>query len=175
MEIDQPVTLEFVVGPNEAAIGEETEGQQLTTPRAVFVSATMRVTLLPDSGFDIRPQSADVQNTGVDRTATWEWKVTPLRGGKATLFAKVEVGKRNPDGTFAVANTYTRRVAVHVKVGTWAGFGNALKRASTVGELLGTLFSAWEKTLIALAALIAAASGVWLAIRNWGKAKRKDD
>jgi hypothetical protein len=171
MEIDNWVTVEFVVGPDTAAITEETEGQPLTTPHPVFLSETMRVTLLPDPNFEIRPQSAAVQDTGPDMTATWQWKVKPSHGGNATLYAKVEVGTRQPDGSLAVARTYTRRVAVHVKVGTWKGFLNALRNASTLGEVLNTLFSAWEKTLLALAALIAAASGVWMAIKKWGKPK----
>lgn len=51
---------------------------------------------------------------------------------------------------------YTKRVEIPMKVGTWQGFLNAIGHAANLGEVLETLFRAWEKTLLALAALIGA-------------------
>lgn len=171
MDVDAWSTLEFVVGPNEAVLAEETEGRKLTPSANVYVAPTMRVTLLPDSNFQFQPQSDPIQDTGQDRTATWQWKVKPLGGGSDTLFARVEVGERRPDGSLTVSKTYTRRVAVHVHVGTWKGFLNALKSAASVGDLIGTLVGSLGKTLTAIAAMVTAGPTVWLAIRSWRKRK----
>jgi len=171
MDVDAWSTLEFVVGPDEAVLAEETEGRRLTPAGTVYVAPTMRVTLLPDPNFTFQPQSDPIQDTGMDHTATWQWKVKPLGGGDATLFARVEIGERRADGTLAVAKTYTRRVAVHVEVGTWKGFLNALRSAATLGELLGTLVGSLGKTMAAIAAMITAAPTIWLALRSWRRRK----
>jgi hypothetical protein len=171
MQVNNWSTVEFAVGLDKAALAEETEGQQLTEAHGVYLAPTMRVTLLPDPNFEAKPQSEAVQDTNPDRTATWFWKVKPLGGGDATLYARVEVGQRRADGSLAVARTYTRLVGVHVKVGTWQGFLNALKGAASLGEVLATLFGSWGKTLTALTALIAAAVGLWAAIRKLRKPK----
>ena len=171
MDVDAWSTLEFVVGPTDAVLTEETEGRKLTPSATVYVAPTMRVTLLPDPNFQFQPQSDPIQDTGMDRTATWQWKVKPLSGGSSTLFARVEVGERRPDGSLTVAKTYTRRVAVHVHVGTWKGFLNALKSAASLGDLIGTLVGSLGKTLTAIAAMVTAGPTVWLAIRSWRKRK----
>ena len=171
MDVDAWSTLEFVVGPTEAVLAEETEHRKLTPAATVYVAPSMRVTLLPDPNFQFQPQSDPIQDTGIDRTATWQWKVKPLGGGSTTLFARVEVGRRQPDGSLSVAKTYTRRVAVRVHVGTWKGFLNALKSAASLGDLIGTLVGSLGKTLTAIAAMITAGPTVWLAIRSWRKRK----
>jgi len=171
MDVDSWSTLEFVVGGDQAVIAEETEGRKLTPSATVYVAPTMRVTLLPDPNFQFQPQSDPIQDTGLDRTATWQWKVKPLGGGNATLFARVEIGERRPDGSLTVSKTYTRRVAVNVHVGTWKGFLNALKSAASLGDLIGTLVGSLGKTLTAIAAMVTAGPTVWLAIRSWRKRK----
>lgn len=171
MDVDAWSTLEFVVGPTEAVLAEETEHRKLTPAATVYVAPSMRVTLLPDPNFQFQPQSDPIQDTGQDRTATWQWKVKPLTGGTATLFARVEVGERERNGTLNVVKTYTRRVAVHVHVGTWKGFLNALKSAASLGDLIGTLVGSLGKTLTAIAAMVTAGPTVWLAFRSWRKRK----
>jgi hypothetical protein len=171
MDVDAWSSLEFVVGPTEAVLAEETEGRKLTPSATVFIAPTMRVTLLPDPNFQFQPQSDPIQDTGQDRTASWQWKVKPLNGGSATLFARVEVGDRERNGSLFVVKTYTRRVAVHVHVGTWKGFLNALKSAASLGDLIGTLVGSLGKTLTAIAAMVTAGPTVWLAIRSWRKRK----
>jgi hypothetical protein len=172
MDIDNWTTLEFVVGPDQAVLAEETEGRKLSPTATVYVAPTMRVTLLPDPNFQFQPQSDPIQDTGADRTATWQWKVKPLHGGDATLFARVEVGERRPDGSLGVAKTYTRRVGVHVTVGTWKGFVNALKSAASVGDVVGTLVGSIGKTVTSIAAIVTAGPTVWLAIQAWRKRKK---
>ena len=169
MSVEAWHRLEFAVGPNEAALAEEVEEQELTRSRQIFVAPLMRVTLQPHPNFEIRPESPDVQETGADRTASWQWSVKPLAGGAQSLVARVEVLERQQDGTLRAADTYTRRVEVRVRVGTWRGFLNALREASNFGDVLATLFRSWEKTLLALTALIAAGVALWAAIRKLKK------
>jgi hypothetical protein len=166
MEVNNWHRLEFVVGKTDAALAEESEDQELGQSKAIFVAPLMRVTLLPDPDFDIRRQSPDIQETGADRAASWQWSIRPLNGGSHELIAKVEVLDKQEDGTLVPSETYTRRLPVTVHVGTWQGFLNALKGAASFGDLLGTLFGSWGKTLTALTALIAAAVGLWAAIRK---------
>jgi hypothetical protein len=171
MEVNNWHRLEFVVGRTDAALAEESEDQELGQSKDIFVAPLMRVTLEPDPNFEIRRQSPDVQETGADRAASWQWSVKPLNGGSHALIARVEVLEKQPDGSLVATETYTRRLAVTVHVGTWQGFLNALKGAASFGDLLGTLFGSWGKTLTALTALIAAAVGLWAAIRKLRKPK----
>lgn len=168
LTVNQWETLEFIVGPDDPALSEEAEGRLLTQPRSIFVSSTMRVFLLDHPNFEIRAKTEAIQSTGMDATASWLWDVRPLTDGTHTLHARVEVLKRNPDGGLDTLDAYTRRVSLRVKVKTWQGFANALQNASTAGDLFATLFRAWEKTLVALGALIAAGLALWAAISNGG-------
>lgn len=162
MEIDNWATVEFVVGRDETALAEEAEGQELTAPKAIFIAPRMRVALQQTPNFEVRPQSPDVLALGADRRTSWQWSVKPLAKGSHTLVARVEVLDERDE----VLDSYTRRVAVNVRVGTWRGFLNALREASTLGDVLGTLFRSWQKTLLALTALIGAAVGLSAAIRR---------
>ena len=169
MELENWHRVEFVVGRDDAALAEESEDQELTASRAIYVAPLMRVRLLPDPNFEIKAQSPATQPTGADRAASWQWSVRPLRGGTHSLVALVEVLEKHPDGSETTVETYKRRIAVKVRVGTWKGFLNALKGAAGLGDLLGTLFRSWEKTLLALTALIAAAAALWATIRKLRK------
>jgi len=171
MEVNNWHRLEFVVGRNDAALAQESEEQELGQSKEIYVAPVMRVTLLPDPDFEIRKQSPDIQETGADRAASWQWSIKPLNGGAHELIAKVEVLQKQPDGSYAQLETFTRRLAVTVHVGTWQGFLNAIKGAASFGDLLATLFGSWGKTLTALTALIAAAVGLWAAIRKLRKPK----
>ena len=171
MEVNNWHRLEFVVGKTDAALAEESEDQDLGQSKGIYVAPLMRVTLEPDPNFEIRRQSPDVQETGGDLAASWQWSVKPLNGGSHALIARVEVLEKQPDGSLIATETYTRRLAVTVHVGTWQGFLNALKGAASFGDLLATLFGSWGKTLTALTALIAAAVALWAAIRKLRKPK----
>lgn len=166
MEVDNWYTVEFFVAPSKTGLAEEAEGRELTAPSPIWVGRWMRVTLLKDPSFEIRAKTDAEKPTGRDRQASWQWDVRPLTGGERTLYAKVEVLKRNADGSFETIETRTRQVAVKVEVGTWRGFLIALKNAASLGEALSTLFAAWEKTLLALAALITALGGLLVAVRK---------
>ncbi len=78
MEVGKYATIKFVAGTNEAAIGQETEGAALTRSTAIYVAKAMKVTLLPNPSFEIKPATEAKQTTGLDKTATWLWNVKPL-------------------------------------------------------------------------------------------------
>jgi hypothetical protein len=162
-------TLEFVVGPTKKALAGETEDQQLTPPRDIYVAPQMKVTLLPNRNFDIEQIGDAIQNTGKDLTASWQWNINPKTDGDQQLEAQVEVGQTQSDGSFKSVESYKRRVPIKVRVGTWQGFLNALKNAATLGDALGTLFRSWEKTVTALTLLVVAIFGLWFTIKRRGK------
>src|SRR4030095_11081364 len=181
MEVNNWYTVEFYVAPDQGGLAEESEGIELTSPTAIYVAPAMRVTMAKDPNFEVNAKSDEIVMTGRDKAASWLWDVKPLTGGERTLYAIVEILqrnpdgslKKNPDGSYVSSEPKKRRVDVKVKVGTWRGFMTALQNASSLGDVLGTLFGAWEKALLALALLIGAAGGVWLAIKNWGKPKEE--
>jgi len=150
----------------------QVEGQTLAGQKPIYVAPVMRVTLLPNPDFDVQAKTSAIQVIGNDLASTWLWSVRPHKGGNEMLDALVEVGRMNGN-QFVAADSYTRHVPVRVKVGTWKGFLNALQNASTLGDAFATLFKSWDKTLIALTALIGAIGGLIVAIRKFGKRKGK--
>ena len=169
MFVGRSYPLEFVVGPTEAAIVEEAGGLKLAPSQMVYVAPVMRVTLLPDPNFKSSPATPAIQNTGADRSATWQWNVVPLRDGTQILHARVEVLRRMPGGKYATVESKARHVEVEVKVGTVQGFINALRNAASLSDVLTTLFNSWGKTLGALALLITAVFGIPAAVREGRK------
>lgn len=169
-------TLEFVVGQNDAGLAAVSQNRALTGRSRIWMAPTMRVTLDPHPDFDIKPQNAEqeIQQLSPDRTANWFWNIVPHKAGKFTLVARVQAvivgpdgeplrdAQRRPRGRFYPA----QQVDVQVKVGAQQGVMNALENAKKVGEASEGLFSSWQKALVALAALITAAGGVWAAVRK---------
>lgn len=169
MFVGRSYPLQFVVGPTEEAIADEAGGLELAQSQTIYIAPIMRVTLLPDPNFTFARATPEIQETGADRSATWQWNVVPLRDGTQLLHARVEVLRRMPDGSYATVESKARHVEVKVKVGTWQGFMNALGNAQSLGDVLTTLFNSWGKTLGALAALIGAIFGIPIAIREGRK------
>jgi hypothetical protein len=126
----------------------------------------MRVRLIPNQNFTITPASPELQQTGHDKSAAWLWNVTPkARDGNHILYARVEVFAQW-GGKLVIFDEYTRRVAVRVRIGTWSAFLNGIREATTLADLVATLFRSWEKTFLALAGLITAIVGVWVLVRR---------
>ena len=156
MQVDRWAVIEFVAGPSESKIRAETEGRALTASTAVYVAKTMRVTLLNDPAFEIKAKSEAVQNTGLDRTATWLWDVRPKSAAARPLVARVEVLRALPAGGYETIEQYTRQVDVEVKAGALRNTLGAIDQAATVGDRLTLLFNSWQKAVAALAALVVA-------------------
>lgn len=118
-----------------------------------FMTAT-----LGGDGFDITaltPASQEVPDGG---NQTWAWSVTPREGGAKTLLLKTIVEGEVGGKRYLLQNTGTpKQVTVNV---------------TTMGQIKDTLdiLPGWMKSieaaLIALAGVIAAAVGVWAAIRK---------
>ncbi|MEO7634474.1 MAG: hypothetical protein ABIS38_02360 [Sphingomicrobium sp.] len=166
MKVDRWAIIEFAAGPNVAKLGAATEGQALTAPTAIYVAKTMKVTLLNDPAFEIKAKGEAVQDSGLDRTATWLWDVRPKVGGVHSLNARVEVLRALPGGGFETIEQYTRKVDVTVTVGALG----AIDQAASVGDKLTGLFSSWQKAVTALVALVVA---VGVLMWRLGLRKRK--
>jgi hypothetical protein len=154
MQVDRWAVIEFVSGPSETKIHAETEGRALTTSTAVFVAKKMRVTLLDDPAFEIKAKSEAVQDTGLDRTATWLWDVRPKVATAHPLIARVEVLRVLPGGDYETIDQYTRQVEVQAKAGALRNTLGAIDQAATIGDRLTTMFNSWQKAVAALAALV---------------------
>lgn len=174
MQAKQWSSLAFWVGPSQAAIAEEAGGAKLTETQGIWMAPTMRVTLLPDPDLEAIEQTAAIQDIGLDQVATWKWKVKPARGGTYTLNALVEILVRGPDGelvkrpdgSFKTLDDFKREVKFRVRVDATTRAKEAIGNASSFGDAIAGLFKSWQGALAALAALIAAAGGVWAAVRK---------
>ena len=156
MEVGHTYQIEFVAGPTDELIRAETEGRALTQARDVLVGRKMRVVLLPSSSFTIKPLSDAEQLTGLDKTATWQWEVTPKDADATELKARINVFRQLPDGSFAEVDGYNRTVPVKIQVGKMKRTLAAIDDASTLGSKLTGLFGTWQKTIAALVALLGA-------------------
>ncbi|HEX8258260.1 MAG TPA: hypothetical protein VF589_11560 [Allosphingosinicella sp.] len=175
MWLGTPSSLQYVVAPDEEAISLETEGANMASVRPIAIGREMRVTLLPHWNFELLSPNGEKKPLGLDESATWQWQVRPKeQGGPFEILAEVQVFGPDRDGKATVLDTYTRRVAVQVHVGTWNGFLNALAKAKTLGELFQALFATWKSTLISLSALLAALGGVIVAVRTLGSKKGQE-
>lgn len=156
MEVGHSYQIEFVAGPTDELIRAETEGRALTPARDVLVGRKMKVVLLPNSSFDTKPLSDAEQLTLEDKTATWQWEVTPKNADATELKARISVFRQLPDGSFALVEGYNRTVPVTIRFGSVKRTLAVIDDASTIGEKLTGLFGTWQKTIAALVALLGA-------------------
>ena len=155
MEVDHWYEVQFVAGPKEQNLRQETDGE-LDETSNIYVARKMRVTLLDNPTFEIKAKTEAEQMTGLDKTATWLWDVRPKSSDAQALRALVTVFKQEPDGSFSEIDSYRRSVRVTVHVGGMKRAIGAIDDASTLGEKLTKLFGTWQKTLAALVALLGA-------------------
>lgn len=133
--------IEFFAGPDLAALADEAEGEVLARNRAIYISPTMKVTLLPDPEVEIRTKSEALQQLGDDRTASWQWDVRPKSGGDRTLIAQVEVfDDSKPAGP--PIERYKRRLSVHVEVTGFARGSELISKGKRLSEEFGGLLKA---------------------------------
>lgn len=169
-------TLEFAVGRDDAGLAAASQNHALTGRSRIWMAPMMRVTLDSHPDFDLTPQNADqeIQQLSPDQSANWFWNVVPHKAGRFTLVARVQAVTVGPDGE-PVRDAQGRLkgrfypaqpVDVRVRVDSRQGAINAIEGGTSIGEALGTMFGSWQKALIALAALITAAGGVWAAARK---------
>ena len=159
-------SLTFLVGPSQRDLQRAADGERLASPKAITLSPRMRVTLIKDPNFEFHARTPSDLNLGADKIGLWQWDIKPLRGGTFDLFAQVDVLRQLSSGGFEPYDTYTKRVAVKVRVSPWERITDTIQGATSLGDLMARLFQSWEGALTALAALIGAVFGVWWAIRR---------
>lgn len=164
MRVGNWYNVEFLVAPSQSGLREEAQGKSTGASKQIFLTDKMRVTLLADKAVKAIAKTPALQSLGRDRSATWQWNISPRSGGDLELTAQVEI--LDPDGE--VADTYTKYVTVHASVGGMESFMSGTKAASTAGNALTEMFKSWREALLALAALITAAFVVVRVVRNRG-------
>ncbi len=151
---DEPPPRHHVPTPRETI--EELPGEtvEITPLIGRFMSAELR-----GHGFRIEPVGPVSKEVPLDSQTSWEWQITALSEGAQTLTLTTVVEGQGADGRrIPLKSTIFNRV-VTVEVG-WSGW---------LADLLDGL-PAWmrriEVVLIALATLIAAIFGVFVAFRR---------
>ena len=157
MFLKQWTPIKFFVGQAERDIREQNPDATLARATAVYVANAMRVRLIPNASFEIKPTSEPDQTTGMYKTATWSWEVRPINDHSKVLEAEIKVFALNPDGTFGrFIVGYSKSVPVEVQVSRVDRTLGAIDTASDVGNKLTGLFGTWQKTIGALVALLGA-------------------
>ncbi|MDP8993850.1 MAG: hypothetical protein M3N07_02535 [Pseudomonadota bacterium] len=142
-------------------------------PSPGSVRATRRIGATPymaarltGDGFDISPSGWQPTSLGSSREWEWQWKVIPKREGRRRLQVTVVPQVVQRDGTRVNVGRHLRR-ALEVEVVV-----HPAEQSLEASEGLQTQFGSWAKSLGALAALIAAAGGVYAAFIQFKKKLR---
>ncbi|MBO9713796.1 hypothetical protein [Sphingomonas sp.] len=168
MTVGKPMDLTLALGKKADA---ERVDAALNTPAPttvrVHVAAKlgryMRATLT-GGAFDIKPLTPEQQDLGADRFGIWTWHVTPKEAGDQPLQLSVEAEAVGLDGQPTRIALASQQITIHVGV-------TGVQRAEE-GIANGTsVLTGLEGLLLKLAAVVAAAGGVWLALRRFGKGK----
>jgi hypothetical protein len=169
--VGKPDDLRFAVGLTDAAIARElAPGDSATGSAPVNIGRCMRVTLEKSGLFDIVGPNGEIRRLAHDMgRASWSWTVLPKQAGRAEARAKVQVLKAAAGRcTEEAMDEYTESVAMSITIGRWRSFLDALASASSAGDVFAALFKSWEGALVSLTALLAAISGLVVAIRKLG-------
>ena len=164
MEVGRWYNVEFLVAPNAQGLKEEAAGKSTEASKDIYTAPRMRVTLVADEDFKVVAKTPEVQALGLDKSATWQWNVSPSSGGDLELTAHVAP----LDAQGENLDDYTKYVTVHARVGGYQSFLSGVRNATSAGDVLTALFKSWREALVALAALIAAAFVVRRVIKNRG-------
>ncbi len=165
MVVGAAARLIFAVAPDEARVRSHFGNREIGETTDIFISPVMQVDLVPDANFEFTSRSTARIPLGPDRRATWHWDVIPKKRGKFILTAKVQVFR---DGE--PVDEYDAYVDVKVRVGRNETVKAEIGFWKMVGEEFTGLFDTWQKTLLALAALIGAGFAVIKVIKSRGAA-----
>ncbi|UZK66771.1 hypothetical protein [Sphingomonas sp. M1-B02] len=147
------------------------EGRRLEE-RAIPVGKYMTASL-SGGAFQIEStgQEGPARTLGADRSDVWQWRVTPLAKGKQRLLLTVSVEAMGPGGARSRFALVTRPIEIAVEVSpadAQKAKADDREKRLKQGTSMLNLLRDW---LMALAAVIAAAGGVWLGIRRFGREK----
>lgn len=136
----------------------------------------MEARLTADSGLEITPSEWVRKDLGAGDLEDWEWQVKAMAAGRHMVTLRTRVMKQEADGRFIprpgresepqyVDVEITRGQEIEQRIGLFARWLQAL---SAPLESMNNL-------LTLLTSLVAAAGGLWLALRNFGKGKKAGD
>jgi hypothetical protein len=153
---------------HESVGGNAAQHVEVRTPVGHFMTAT-----LSGGGFDITPEGPQPKTLAADRSEVWQWRITAKEAGLQKLLLTISVDATAPDGSRSRYDLARKPIDINVKV-TDAQRRDARAKALEDKLRRGTgVMGALEKWLIALAAVLVALGGVWIAVRTFGKGKDK--
>lgn len=154
-------------GEVHATIGQDrAKHVEIPTQVGHYMTAT-----LSGGGFDISPSGPQPKTLAADRSEVWQWRIKAKEEGPQRLVLTISVDATNADGTRSRYDLETRPFDIAVNV------TDSERRSRKAQELKKkmdngtTVLGGLEKLLIALAAVVVALGGVWIAIRTFGKKK----
>ena len=154
-------------GEVHASIGQErSKHVEIATQVGHFMTAT-----LTGGGFDITPSGPQPKTLAADRSEVWQWRIKAKEEGLQRLVLTISVDATNADGTRSRFDLETRPFDIAVNV---TDSERRTRRAQELKKKMDdgtTVLGGIEKLLIALAAVVVALGGVWIAIRTFGKKK----
>lgn len=164
MTVGTPTTMTLAVGAAEQAkaVVESLGGDAATVKRIeIRIGDSLAAELAgsPDL-FKIAPTGRVVKPMPDNHRQSWAWDVTPLVAGAHNLTLTIGVPAIGASGA---ADFYLESKVYPVKV--------VARPPTPIGVLdaVAKFLTSLRGLLIALAAVIAAAGGVWLGLRNFGK------
>lgn len=157
-------------GEVHATIGQErSKHVEIPTQVGHFMTAT-----LTGGGFDITPSGPQPKTLAADRSEVWQWRIKAKEEGPQRLVLTISVDATNADGTRSRFDLETRPFDIAVNV---TDSERRTRRAQELKKKMDdgtTVLGGLEKLLIALAAVLVALGGVWIAIRTFGKKKEAE-
>jgi hypothetical protein len=157
-------------GEVHATIGQDrTKHVEIPTQVGHYMTAT-----LTGGGFDIDPSGPQAKTLAADRSEVWQWRIKAKEEGPQRLVLTISVDATNADGSRSRYDLETRPFDIAVNV---TDSERRTRRAQELKKTIDdgtTVLGGVEKLLIALAAVIAAVGGVWIAIRTFGKKKEAE-
>ncbi|MBC9031532.1 hypothetical protein IAG41_03925 [Sphingomonas sp. JC676] len=155
---------------HESVGGNATQHVEVRTPIGHLMTAT-----LSGGGFDITPAGPQPKTLAADRSEVWQWRITAKEAGPQKLLLTISVDATAADGSRSRYDLARKPIDINVAV-TDAQRRDARAKALEDKLRRGTgVMGALEKWLIALAAVVVALGGVWIAVRTFGKGKDKGD
>lgn len=142
---------------------------EIATQVGHYMTAT-----LTGGGFDITPSGPQPKTLAADRSEVWQWRIKAKEEGPQKLVLTISVDAEEADGSRSRYDLESKTFDIAVNV---TDSERRARRAQNIKKDMDsgtTVLGGLEKLLIALAAVVAALGGVWIAIRTFGKKKDAD-
>ncbi|MEP9360720.1 hypothetical protein [Sphingomonas sp. KR3-1] len=172
MRMGAPETLTLVIGQaadaaavTNAVVGDSGDANMVRTEKVAIGENVSAELSSPNSMFRIAPEGRVVKPMPARGQQIWQWSVEALVPGKHKLTLTVGVPILGAAGEVwqPVLEPRTFEIDVQARPRTWPEFFDDLAK----------FFTSLKGALVALAAVIAAVAGVWLAVKNFGRKAEK--